>query len=389
MDEVGVALVGCGGMMGAHVQRGFRALWGKGFRSFQIVACVDVNESNAHQIADRVAAWQERRPTVYKSLDAFLSTEHSVAAVDISLPHHEHHTVAVACLEAGKHVLMEKPLALTLRAGRKIIEAARRKGLVLSIAENYRRAPHHRAIHWALRQGWIGEVRQVYWVDAFERRWYWGWRDHKELAGGGWTLDGGVHFADLMRYHVGEVVSVSAQMAAFQPLRVRRSNGREEQVTATIEDTTQALLLFANGEIGVWVETISAPCRRLSLRTIYGANGAVDLEVGFFLAGRTEPVPLDQVQEAFLAQLPPEEKERLFPFGLMDDIAQEIWEFLTACQEGNPKVEVDGEEAYRSQAVCMAVYESATLQQPVRVEAVRALEVEAYQRPINERWQIS
>ncbi len=375
--------------MGAHVQRGFRALWARGFRSFQIVACVDVNESNAHQMADRVAEWQGRRPAVYKSLDKFLSTEHSVAAVDISLPHHEHHTVAVACLEAGKHVLMEKPLAITLRAGRKIIEAAQRKGLVLSIAENYRRAPHHRAIHWALRQGWIGEVQQVYWVDAFERRWYWGWRDHKEFAGGGWTLDGGVHFADLMRYHVGEVVSVSAQMAAFQPLRFRRGNGREEQITATIEDTTQALLLFANGEIGIWVETISAPCRRLSLRTIYGASGAVDLEVGFFLAGRTEPVPLDQVQEAFLAQLPPDEKERLFPFGLMDDIAQEVWEFLTACQEGNPKVEVDGEEAYRSQAVCMAVYESATLQQPVRVEAVMALEVEAYQRPINERWQIS
>jgi hypothetical protein len=53
------------------------------------------------------------------------------------------------------------------------------------------------------------------------------------------------------------------------------------------------------------------------------------------------------------------------------------------------KVEVDGEEGYRSQAVCMAVYESAILRRPVKVARVMALKVEAYQRPFNERWQIA
>ncbi len=97
---------------------------------------------------------------------------------------------------------------------------------------------------------------------------------------------------------------------------------------------------------------------------------------------------MTQLQDEFLAHLPSDERERLFPLGLMDDIAQEVWEFLTACQTGNAQVEVDGEEGYRSQAVCMAIYESAVLQQPVSVAAVRALEVEAYQRALNERWQI-
>ncbi len=386
VEEVGVALIGCGGMMGAHVRRGFQPLWEKGFRTFSIVACVDVNETAASRMADAIAEWQGKRPTVYTHLDDFLVNETAVAAVDISLPHHEHHTVAVACLEAGKHVLIEKPLAITLRAGRKIIEAAHRKGLVLSVAENYRRAPHHRAIHWAIRQGRIGEPRQVYWVDVFERRWYWGWRDHFEFAGGGWTLDGGVHFADLMRYHVGEVETVSAQMATFQPLRFRRHEA--EPVTATIEDTTHALLRFENGALGVWVESISAPIRQVETRVIYGTEGAMDLAAGLFVAGREEPIPLSQLQDEFLSQLPADERERLFPLGLMDDIAQEVWEFLTACQMGNARVEVDGEEGYRSQAVCMAVYESAVLQQPVSVAAVRALEVENYQRALNERWQI-
>jgi len=388
VDGLEIALIGCGGMMGVHVHRGFKQLWEKGFRPFRIVACVDVNEGAANRMADEIAQWQGLRPKVYTSVEDFLSRENSVNAVDISLPHHEHHTVAVACLESGKHVLIEKPLAITMRAGRKIIDAAKQRGLVLSVAENYRRSLQHRAINWAIKQGRIGEPRQVYWVDAFERLWYWGWRDHLEFAGGGWTLDGGVHFADLMRYHVGEVVEVAAQMASFNQKRIRKVDGNEEIVTATIEDTTQALLKFENGALGVWVEAITAPALKIGTRIIYGTEGAVDLDKGLFLQGRNEPVSFTQLGEEFLASLSDDEKERLFPLGLTDDIAQEVHEFVVACLADNPQVEIDGEEGYRSQAVCMAIYEAATLKQTISVADVMALRVEAYQRPINERWQI-
>ncbi|MFN3420480.1 MAG: Gfo/Idh/MocA family protein [Armatimonadota bacterium] len=388
MSEIELALIGCGGMMGAHVHRGFKRLWDKGFRSFRIVACVDVNENAAQRMADEIAQWQGLRPKVYTNVDNFISSEPSVNAVDISVPHHEHHTVAIACLESGKHVLIEKPLAITMRAGRKIVDAAKRKNLVLSVAENYRRAPYHRAINWAIRQGRIGEPKQVYWVDVFERLWYWGWRDHFEFAGGGWTLDGGVHFADLMRYHVGEVIEVSAQTASFNPTRFRKVNEHQEPITATIEDTTQALLKFENGALGVWVEAITAPAKQIGTRIIYGTEGAIDLNEGLFLRGRNDPIPFAQLQEEFMASLSDSDKERLFPLGIMDDIAQEVHEFISACLENNPQVEIDGEEGYKSQAVCMAIYESATLKQTINVADVMALKVEAYQRPLNERWQI-
>lgn len=389
MDELTVALIGCGGMMGAHVRNGFQTLWEHDFRSFRIIACVDVNERAANEMADQIAQWQGVRPKVYRDVDDLLSQELSVVAVDIVVPHNEHHTVACACLEGGKHVLIEKPLAITLRAGRKIIEAANRKGLILSVAENYRRSLTHRAINWAIRQGRIGEPKQVYWLDVFERSWYWGWRDHVELAGGGWTLDGGVHFADLMRYHVGEVVEVAAQMANFQPLRYRKVDNGEELITATIEDTTHALLRFENGALGVWSEAITAPAHKISNHIIYGTDGAVNLDVGLFLRGKDEPMNLQQLQDEFLAQLSTDERERLFPLGIMDTIAQEVHEFIVACQGGDRRVEVDGEEGYRSQAVCMAVYEAATLRQTISVAAVASLEVEAYQRPLNERWHIT
>jgi len=72
----------------------------------------------------------------------------------------------------------------------------------------------------------------------------------------------------------------------------------------------------------------------------------------------------------------------------MNDIAQEVHEFIVACLKGDQNVEVDGEEGYKSQAVCMAIYEAAILKQTISVADVMALRVEAYQRPLNERWQI-
>ncbi|MCS7263465.1 MAG: Gfo/Idh/MocA family oxidoreductase [Armatimonadetes bacterium] len=389
MNELGIALIGCGGMMRVHVRKGFKQLWEKGFRPFKIVACVDVNENAIQKLADEIAQWQDLHPKVYTSVDDFIARETSASAVDISLPHYLHHNVAIACLESGKHVLIEKPLAITMRAAKKIIEAAKNRSLVLSVAENYRRDPQQRSIKWAIKQGRIGEPKQVYWVDVFERLWYWDWRDHLEFAGGGWTLDGGVHFADLMRYHVGEVVEVSAQIATFNPNRFRKVNEHQELVTATIEDTTQALLKFENGALGVWVEAITAPARQIGTRVIYGTEGAIDLNAGLFLRNQDNPIPFAQLQEEFMASLSESDKERLFPLGVMDDIAQEVHEFITACLDNNPKVEIDGEEGYKSQAVCMAIYEAASLKQTISVADVMALKVEAYQRLLNERWQIS
>lgn len=166
--------------------------------------------------------------------------------VDISVPHHVHHTIALTCLSEGKDVLIEKPLAITLRAGRQMIEEAERRGVILSVAENYRREWSQRAINWALRRGMIGEPKKIYWLDIYERRRPWGWRDLKEFGGGGWLLDGGVHFADLMRYHLGEVDSVFGVIAVQEPRRFSEG-ASEPDLIASIEDVAHALLDFASG----------------------------------------------------------------------------------------------------------------------------------------------
>jgi len=135
MDKVRIAIVGCGGMAGAHLN-GYAALRGKGVEDFEIVATCDVVEERAQSFAERVERFQNRRPKVYRELDELLESE-EIDAVDTCPPHYLHHTIAIRCLENGVDVIVEKPLAVTVRAGRRMIEAAERNGRILCKVERY------------------------------------------------------------------------------------------------------------------------------------------------------------------------------------------------------------------------------------------------------------
>lgn len=375
-------------MMQAHLQRGFQAVWEKGFRSFRIIACVDEDKERAEATAETIGKWQECKPQIFKTTEEMLRQEKAVQAVDIAVPHYLHHTIALACLSEGKNVLIEKPLAITLRAGRAMIEEAEKRQLILSVAENYRRDWSSRAFRWTIEQGKIGKPQKIYWLDIYERRHFWGWRDDRERSGGGWLLDGGVHFADLMRYFLGEVDEVFGQTALQEPRRFDRTSG-QQVASATIEDVAHALLTFQNGVLGIWAEVISAPGAPVSRRIIYGDEGCIDLKEGLFLRDKGRVSSVEDLKKEFVVSLTSEQREQFFPLGITDDVAQEVYEFLKACQTGDRKVEVDGWEGYRSQAVCMAVYESAVLHQPVKIRDIEAHRIEVYQSDLNRRWAIS
>ena len=167
MERLQLALVGCGGMSGAHV-RGLEALWQAGIRDIQVVACCDVVEESARQRAQEITAFQRRKPTVYTDVEQMLKRSKGIEAVDICALHSHHHLLAGACLAAGKHVIIEKPLAITLRAGRQILDAALDNRRILAVAENYRRSLAERARQWAIASGRIGKPRTFYWQDAGE-----------------------------------------------------------------------------------------------------------------------------------------------------------------------------------------------------------------------------
>jgi len=384
-DVLTIGLVGCGGMMAGHAE-GLRKLWEKDVRDFRVTATCDVDLERARAMADRIAAWQGFRPAAYGDVEEMLAGESTLDAVDISVVHRVHHAVALKCIEAGKHVTIEKPLAMTLRAGRLMMDAAERRGVVLQVAENYRRSPEERAFNWALRQGRIGKPRMIFWVDVDERLWHWGWRDDVNEAGGGWSMDGGVHFADLFRYHIGEVEELFCVSKAYSPVRYAKHETLEGPIPVSVEDSTVAVLKFAGGVTGQWTSTIAAPGAKCSFRALYGEHGS--LRWGQGLETRKEKLTVPELVREFMAAISDEEKERLFPRGITDTVATELKEFIDAVLHGTP-IEITALEGYKDEAISLALYESSEIGAPVKLAQVENLEIEAYQGRFNREMGLS
>jgi predicted dehydrogenase len=224
----------------------------------------------------------------------------------------------------------------------------------------------------------------LYWLDVWDSLGKWGWRDFKADAGGGWILDGGVHFADLFRYHIGEAKTCAAFCHSYEPFRYDKSETRENPIPVTVEDTALAMLQFENDILAEWTSCKAAPGRGFNTRVVYGSEGALDWSQGF-LPRQGDPVDFKALGEEFRAALSEEEKERLFPRGVTDTVATELLEYVRAVR-GQAKCEVDGVEGYKDEALCFAVYESAAQGgQPVSVAAVENCEIELYQKDLNEK----
>jgi len=363
--------------MRAHI-KALRELTSKGLGVFEVKAVCDTNEKAAAEAAREVASFQGYAPRAYTRLESMLSEE-SLDAADVAVPHNIHHTVAIACLEAGLNVMVEKPLAITMRAAKRIIECASKYNLVLAVAENYRRSPENRAMRWAIERGLIGEPRILVWISASWSMRPWGWREDRFAAGGSWVFDGGVHFADLDRYQLGrEAEEVYAVQRTFEPVK--------DGVRVTVDDATLAVITYEGGVCAQWLWTRVAPGKQLGLRVIYGSKGAIDYE-DLYLQKEEERVEAKSMRDLvneMLQALDPRIKERWFPRGITDTVATELYDFYEAVVNRS-KPEVDGVEAYKDMAIPLAFYESAKLGKPVRVRDVEELRVEEYQGEINER----
>lgn len=380
-DRIKIAMLGCGGMSGAHMS-GLRILWEKDIKIFDIIATCDIVEDRAAGRAKEAEGFQGTAPRVYTDVMEMLDKESDLDAVNICSLHRAHHTLAVPCLEAGKHVIIEKPLAITMRTGRLILDAAQRSNKVLAVAENYRRSLSHRAVKWAIRRGMIGKPRIFFWQDVGESLGRWGWRDFREDAGGGWILDGGVHFTDLFRYHLGtEAQEVFALSKAYMPYRYEKPDTMEGRVDVTVEDTTFAIIKFEGDVIVQWTTCRAAPGRGFGGHVIHGSEGSIDL--GGNVASRKVTMNGEELQKLFMESISAYEKEKLFPGGINDTVAIELKDFADAILYGN-RPEVDGIEGFKDQAICMAAFESSCLNQPVAIRDVEDCRVENYQKEIND-----
>ena len=252
ISDIGAAVVGTGFIGVVHVE----ALRRLGVQVYGVVG------SSHARAAERATAL--RLPPAYESFEAMLA-DSRVDVVHITTPNHLHYPQAAAALAAGKHVVCEKPLAMTSAETGELVRLAQASGLVHAVNFNIRFYPICRHLHQLVREGGLGDVRLVsghYLQDWLLLDTDWNWRLEPELGGSLRAVaDIGSHWMDLTSHITGQrIVSVMADLKTFIPVRrqpvgpvetfARESSGATTARTIATEDCATILLRYENGAIG-------------------------------------------------------------------------------------------------------------------------------------------
>ena len=225
----------------------------------------------------------------YADLDEILA-DPAVRVVHVTSPNHLHVPQASAILDAGKHVVCEKPLAMTAAESAGLVDRARASGLVNAVNLNIRFYPLHQHMREAVAAGQLGDVRFVtghYFQDWLLHETDWNWRLDPSQGGALRAVgDIGSHWLDLMAFVTGQpIVSVMADLATFVtarqeptgPVETFSTDRSANTVTRPMgtEDVATLLLRFANGARGsVAVSQISAGRKNSLQWEIDGSAGA-------------------------------------------------------------------------------------------------------------------
>jgi predicted dehydrogenase len=365
-----VGLIGCGNISNAHA-RAYKTL---GAEIARVVATADVSLELAQRRGQELEA--DRVTTDYRAV-----VDHpEVEAVDICLPHYLHAEVALAALQTGKHVLVEKPMACSMAECRAMVGAAEQAGVILMVGQVQRYMPSYRGVRRLVESGELGPIRAVRFdsmQNLHELLPPTHWLFDGALAGGGIVISVSVHRIDLVRYFVGDV----RRVAAFcRPGAPPYKNGAEDYASAILE--------FENGAIAEHFATYSGfrmPYSEMFM--LFGDQGAVHAvpELGqsmgpAFYASRSHDGAPPEAQgwarnyTGFVAVEP----DRL---GLPTDdgFTNEIAHFAECCRSGEKPLS-GGRDNLGTMAVIFGIYESSRRGgQPVDLR-----EMQVVGRPMND-----
>jgi predicted dehydrogenase len=246
--QVGIGIIGTGKIANLHADAY------KATGSARIVAVSDIHGALAEQ--KKVLYGAQKSYTKYEEL----LRDEQVDAVDICLPVNLHAQATVAAAEAGKHVLVEKPMALTLQECDEMISAARKHGVKLTIVHNQIFYPPHNEAKRLIDEE-IGSPRMLV-TRLHSGSPMRGWRADPKI-GGGWLMEAGVHRVYLSRYLMGEISKVFCEMGKTSPNLLG-------------EDIAVVSMNFVNGSHGCLSSNASGPYPLWDDRTeVLGSDGWV------------------------------------------------------------------------------------------------------------------
>ena len=248
-----VGLVGTGGISNRHL-----TAYLEHSDRVQLTAVCDIDETRAQEYAKKAGV-----EAVYTDFDKMLR-EADIDAVDNCTGHPQHAPLTVAAAEAGKHVIVEKPMAMTVQECRDMIAAADKAGVTLMVAQDLRYSPEAVAVKRFIDEGKLGDILVVRTHQIGRGGSRGGYERYADAKQGGGNLQvTGVHVIDLLRYYVGNVKRVTGVCKSVQPHML---NGAEDLVVANFE--------FENGALG---DLFASPGEFPEGRTymVFGSNGTI------------------------------------------------------------------------------------------------------------------
>jgi predicted dehydrogenase len=337
----GFAIVGCGMIAGFHL----KAL--AEIDGARVVAVVDSVPEALQRFADK----HELRCELSTTLAPVLQRR-DVDIVIVSTPSGAHMESAVAAAQAGKHVVVEKPLEITVERCDRIIEACDKHHVKLCTIFPSRFADANRTLKAAVDAGrfgrlTLGETTCKWWrpQSYYDQG---GWRGTKALDGGGALMNQAIHNVDLLLWMMGRATHVSAFTATLAHERIE------------VEDTAVACLRFAGGALGVIEATTSVFPGFPKTIAIHGDRGSVVIEQEDVLRWEfTQELPEDQAVKARFAQKVGASGGSSDPSAISHvGHARQLADFVRAIQTNTAPL-VDGREGRKAVEVIRAIYRAA------------------------------
>jgi predicted dehydrogenase len=340
-----IAMIGCGGVASFHLPA-----YQRHPDRVRLVAVCDPCEPHAQRRA---------RETGVKAIytdPARMLAEVDCDAVDICAIHDCHAELAIMSARAGRHVLVEKPMACSLAECRAMIDAADRAAVILMVGQMQRYHPSYRGVRNIIRGGELGPIRAAR-IDAMQNA-------PEGMASAAWLLDGAragggilisvaVHKIDLLRFLLGEVKRITGITRAAHPA-----------FTSGAEDYAAAILEFENGAIGEIFGTYSGfrmPWAEMFM--IFGDDGTIHAvpPIGqyggpAYVASRRRTPKLQQFHDMFHGFEPVEDAmEELTD---TDPFINQALHFAECCRTGQEPLS-GGRDNLNTMKVIFGIYESA------------------------------
>ena len=221
----GVGVIGAGGIVsGAHLPAYSKA-------GLPVHAITDINHDRAQQVAQEFSI-----PHVYQSVEELLA-DPAIEVVDIAVPVSEQREILLAALQAGKHVLAQKPLATSVGEAQEMADKARDSGLIVGVNQQLRFDEGMAAAHMMVNKGWIGEISGFSITVNLDTPWHlWDWALTWERLE---IMVHSIHYHDVVRWFLGE------------PAMVFATSGRTQGQAPIGETRTVSTYVYDDGPVAV------------------------------------------------------------------------------------------------------------------------------------------